>query len=107
VQRGKCYALPAQPDSNAHHSSGSNAPLNLHHILCNVANLPIHIRTSSTTLMPYYNCTPRMQANTNTALDQFFPDVQLHTVSGIVTLIKLSVVQLLLLGVVVDVMSIN
>ena len=35
-----------------------------------------------------------MQANTNTALDQFFPDVQLHTVRNIVMSVSLTSVQL-------------
>ena len=60
------------------------------------ANLVIH--TSSVMLMPDCACTLAMQANTNTALDQFFPDVQLHTVRDLIASVKLGVVQLVLAG---------
>lgn len=56
---------------------------------CNAAKLAIH--SSITVLMSdMFACTLIMQANTNTALDQFFPDVQLHTVRDIVMSVRLS-----------------
>jgi hypothetical protein len=74
-----------------HRSTSQHLP-NLHCILfCYAANLAIH--TSITVLMSdMFACTLTMQANTNTALDQFFPDVQLHTVRDIVMSVRLSVV---------------